>query len=127
MNAGEHPPASEPENAPGDRSTPPVSVTLMRNLAIVLVIVAVVFGFGRPLAAGYYFGGCDEAEETQHYLIHVFGVTMCRDVALAGAAEAKARREAEAGPTQETEAEEEAAPSPEGGSSSPASREKAPA
>jgi hypothetical protein len=69
---------------------------LVRNLAIVLVIVVLGFGFGRPLAAGYYFGGCDNAEDTQQYVIHVLGIEMCRDVSLTSNAERKTLHEAEA-------------------------------
>ena len=115
MDAGEHPPASQPGDPSQNRRAPLVSRTLVRNLAIVLVIVAVVFGFGRPLAAGYYFGGCDNAEATQHYLIHVFGLAMCRDVSIASEAEARARREAQTNPpSEELEAEEEATPPQQG-------------
>ncbi len=72
-----------------------VNPALVRNLLIVFVIIGVGFGFGRPLAAGYYFGGCDNAEDTQHYVIHVFGVQMCRDTSLTSAAERSAAREEE--------------------------------
>jgi hypothetical protein len=102
-----------------------VSPLLVRNLAIVLVIVALGFGFGRPLAAGYYFGGCDDAEGTQQYLIHVFGIAMCRDIPLKSQAESRTLREAEAiPPTGEAEQEEEAAPPPTATPTPPAAGER---
>jgi len=86
---------------------------LVRNLALILVIVALGFGFGRPLADGYHFGGCDDAADTQHYLTHVFGVSMCRDVPLSNDAESNALQGAEATFLGELEHTEEASSSPE--------------
>jgi hypothetical protein len=91
---------SEPEQRPAsDRHAAEprrVSRPLVRNLAIVFVIIAVGYGFGRPLAAGYYFGGCDDAVDVQQYAIHVFGIPMCRDVTLTSKAETNAQGESEA-------------------------------
>jgi len=112
MTDSEHPPAED-----GTDHGHLVSPHLVRNLALVLVIVVLGFGFGRPLAAGYYFGGCDEAEDTQHYVIHVFAVTMCRDVLLRTEAERSALHSAEATPLTEfteEETEEERTSAPEG-------------
>jgi hypothetical protein len=87
---------SEPEQNPtSDRhAAGRVSRRLVRDLAIVFVIIALGFGFGRPLADGYYFGGCDDAQDVQQYATHVFGIAMCRDVTLTSKAESKAQREA---------------------------------
>ena len=91
---------SEPEQRPtSDRHTVGpgrVSRRLVTNLAIVFVIIALGYGFGRPLADGYYFGGCDDAVDVQQYVTHVFGIEMCRDVTLASRVESNARSEAEA-------------------------------
>jgi hypothetical protein len=111
MGDGELPPAADAGDPSSERRAPLVSRGLVRNLAIVLVIVGVVVGFGRPLAAGYYFGGCDNAETAEHYVIHVFGVAMCRDVPIASEAETRATREAQTiSPSEELEAEEGAPP-----------------
>jgi hypothetical protein len=91
-----------------------VDPILARNLAIAFVIIALGIGFGRPLAAGYYFGGCDHTEQVQHDVIHVFGVEMCHDSAIASAAERTALREAEA-PSLAELTEGEAGSSPEAG------------
>jgi hypothetical protein len=113
MGDGELPPAADAGDPADRRRAPPVSRGLVRNLAIVLVIVAAVVGFGRPLAAGYYFGGCDNAETAEHYVIHVFGLAMCRDVPIASEAETRASREAQTiSPSEELEAEEGAPPAP---------------
>ncbi len=122
---------SEPEQNPAsDRHAAGpgrVSRRLVRDLAIVFVIIALGFGFGRPLAAGYYFGGCDDAQDVQQYAIHVFGIAMCRDVTLSKKAESKAQSEAEA--TSVTElfegegagaSEEEGAGAPHGSTPPPA-------
>ena len=82
--------ASDPHVAGPGR----VSRRLVRDLVIAFVIIALGFGFGRPLADGYYFGGCDDAQDVQQYAIHVFGIEMCRDVTLSKT-ESKAQREAE--------------------------------
>jgi len=73
-----------------------VSRRLVTNLAIAFVIIALGYGFGRPLADGYYFGGCDDAVDVQQYVTHVFGIEMCRDVSLTSKVESKAQSEAEA-------------------------------
>jgi hypothetical protein len=91
MSDAQQPPQSDHQE-PRQRLVNPV---LARNLAIVFVIIAVGIGFGRPLAAGYYFGGCDHAEQVEHDVIHVFGVEMCHDSAIASAAEQSALRESE--------------------------------
>jgi hypothetical protein len=114
MSDDEQPPPNERQQPDRQRVNP----VLVRNLLIAFAIIALGFGFGRPLAAGYYFGGCDHAEDTQHYVIHVFGVEMCRDTALASPAERSAQREAEATSAPEL-FEGESAPSPE--ESAPAS------
>lgn len=44
-----------------------------------LVLVVLGYGFGRAIARGYYFGGCDEVAHSRHYITHVFGFKMCRD------------------------------------------------
>jgi hypothetical protein len=89
---------SEPEQNPmSDRHAAGpgrVSRRLVRDLAVVFVIIALGFGFGRPLADGY-FGGCDDAQDVHQYVTHVFGVEMCRDVGLTNKAESEAKREAE--------------------------------
>jgi hypothetical protein len=123
MTDREHMPSQDAER----RNPRPVDPHLVRNLTIVLVIVVLGFGFGRPLAAGYYFGGCDNAEDTQHYVIHVFGVDMCRDVPIASGAETSERREAEAvSALEEPTAEEEAPPAPRVAPSGPGASETAP-
>ncbi len=90
---------SEPEQRPAsDRHAAGpgrVSRRLVSGLVIAFVIIALGFGFGRPLAAGYYFGGCDDAQDVQQYAIHVFGIAMCRDVTLTSRVESQAQREAE--------------------------------
>jgi hypothetical protein len=122
MSEPEQHPASD-RHAAGPRR---VSRRLVRDLAIAFVIIALGFGFGRPLADGYYFGGCDDAQDVQQYAIHVFGVEMCRDVSLTKA-ESKGQREAEA--TSVTElfegegagaSEEEGAGAPHGSTPPPA-------
>jgi hypothetical protein len=99
---------------------------LVRNLMLALVLVAVGLGFGIPIAKGYYFGGCDDNEGTQHYLIHVFGFKMCRDAPVESGAEIRARKAAETPFSELTEegtsSSESAAPetsSPEVESTSP--------
>jgi hypothetical protein len=102
----------EQHHASGPRR---VSRRLVRDLAIAFVILALGYGFGRPLAAGYYFGGCDDAQDVQQYVIHVFGIEMCRNVALTSKAESKAQREAEAASLTELfEGEGAGAPEEEG-------------
>ena len=114
---------SEPEQRPASDLHDPgprrVSRRLVRDLAIVFVILALGYGFGRPLAAGYYFGGCDNAEDVQQYMIHVFGIEMCRDVALTAKSESKAQREAEAASLTELFGEERASPAEGEGAGAP--------
>jgi len=119
MNEDEQQPPSDEQG--GDRRR--VNPALLRNMAIVFVIIAVGFGFGRPLAAGYYFGGCDNAEDSQHYVLHVFGVEMCRDITLTSPAERSAAREEEG--TSLTELTEGESASPEAGAPAPGTDEPA--
>jgi hypothetical protein len=125
MNDRELPPTTD-----GQAQDPPASERgshLVRNLMLALVLVAVGLGFGIPIAKGYYFGGCDDDEGTEHYLIHVFGVKMCRDAPVETGAEMRARKAAESTPFSElteegTSTSESVAPetaSPEAESTSP--------
>lgn len=50
-----------------------------RNLLIVLVVLVLALSFGKAIGNGYYFGGCDEAAHTRHYITHILGFKMCRD------------------------------------------------
>jgi hypothetical protein len=111
MSEPEQPRASDRHGAEPGR----VSRPLVRNLAIVFVIIAVGFGFGRPLADGYYFGGCDDAVDVQQYVTHVFGIAMCRDVTLSSKVESRVQRESEANSATELfEGEGTGAPEEEG-------------
>jgi hypothetical protein len=127
MNDRELPPTKDVEQ-PGPHASKRAS-HLLRNLMLALVLVAVGLGFGIPIAKGYYFGGCDDNEGTQHYLIHVFGFKMCRDAPVETEAEIRARKAAESTPFSElteegTSSSSESAPettSPEAESTSPES------
>jgi hypothetical protein len=50
-----------------------------RKLLVVLVVLILAYAFGRPISEGYYFGGCDEAAHTRHFITHTLGFKMCRD------------------------------------------------
>jgi hypothetical protein len=51
----------------------------LRYLLVALVLIVLALSFGKAIANGYYFGGCDEAARTRHFITHVLGFKMCRD------------------------------------------------
>jgi hypothetical protein len=55
-------------------------------VGLAVVIVLVVFAFGRAILNGDYFGECDHVVHQQCTVIHVLGIVMHRDVAEATAA-----------------------------------------
>ena len=68
---------------------------------LALVLVLVVFAFGRAIANGDYFGQCDHVVHMRCDVVHVLGVVMHRDVP---EEEASAPPPAEPPPTSSTSA-----------------------